>query len=295
MKTLATLAVILLSGVTACGGDAPPPASPAGPTPAGSITSTPVIAAPPVSAAVMPATPPPAEPASVTVVVSADIKKIVDAADRDAADKKLDAGRKPGEMLAFAGIKPGMKVADIAAAGGYTTELLARAVGPTGKVYGQNSQGMLDKFAAKPWAARTEKPINKNVVSVVREFDDPFPVEATNLDAVVINLFYHDAIWLKVDLAKMNAAIFRALRPGGVFIVIDHSAKAGSGTSEAQTNHRIEEPIVRQQVSAAGFTLAETADFLRNPSDKRDWSTSPGVAGEKRGTSDRFVLKFVKP
>lgn len=294
MKNFSAVAILILSGAMACGGDAPPPTAPA---PAGppETTATPIVAAAPPATAAPPAPPPVAEPTVVTVVVPADIKKIVDAADRDAADKKLDAGRKPGELLAFAGIKPGMKVAEIAAAGGYTTELLARAVGSSGKVYGQNTQGMLDKFAAKPWAARTAKPVNKNIVSVVRDFEDPLPLEATNLDAVVINLFYHDAIWLKVDTAKMNTAIFRALKPGGVYIVVDHSAKPGAGTGDAQTIHRIEEPVVRQQVSAAGFTLAETADFLRNPADKRDWSTSPGVAAEKRGTSDRFVLKFVKP
>ena len=295
MKNLSAVAILILSGAMACGGDAPPPTAPA---PAGppETTATPIVApAPPATTATAPAPPPVAEPASVTVVVPADIKKIVDASDRDAADKKLDAGRKPGELLAFAGIKPGMKVAEIAAFGGYTTELLARAVGPSGKVYGQNSQAVLDKMAAKPWAARIAKPVNKNIVSVVTDFEDPLPLEATNLDAVVINLFYHDAIWLKVDTAKMNTAIFRALKPGGVYIVVDHSAKPGAGTGDAQTVHRIEESVVRQQVSAAGFTLAETADFLRNPADKRDWSTSPGVAGEKRGTSDRFVLKFVKP
>lgn len=231
----------------------------------------------------------------VKVEVPPAIRAVVDAPDRDPEDKKLDAGRKPAELLAFAGIKPGMKVAELGAGGGYTAELLARAVGPTGVVYGQNSPLLLEKFAAKPWAARVAKPVDKNVVSVAREFDDPLPPEAKDLDAVIINLFYHDTFWMKVDRAKMNAAVFRALKPGGVYIVVDHSARPGTGSSEAQTTHRIEESVVRAEVPQAGFKLVADADFLRNPDDKRDWSTSPGAAGEKRGTSDRFVLKFVKP
>jgi predicted methyltransferase len=220
---------------------------------------------------------------------------VVDAPDRDAADKKLDAGRKPAELLAFAGIKPGMKVADLAAGGGYTTELLARAVGPTGVVYGQNSPMILEKFADKAWAARLAKPADKSVVKVTRDFDDPLPPEAKDLDAVLMVLFYHDTFWMKVDQAKMNAAVFRALKPGGVFVILDHSGRPGTGTSEVQTLHRIDEAQVRKEVTLAGFKLASEADAWRNPDDKRDWNSSPMAAGEKRGTSDRFALKFVKP
>lgn len=220
---------------------------------------------------------------------------VLEAPDRSDDDKKLDAGRKPAELVAFAGVQPGMKVADLVAGGGYTTEALVRAVGPTGVVYGHNTQGILDKFAAKSWGERLAKPINKNVVKVTRELDDPLPPEAKDLDAVFLVLFYHDTFWMKVDQAKMNAAIFRALKPGGVFVVVDHSGRAGSGTTEVKTLHRIEEAVVRSEVPAAGFRLGAEASFLRNPDDKRDWNAAPGEAGEKRGTSDRFVLKFVKP
>lgn len=220
---------------------------------------------------------------------------VVDAPDRDAEDKKLDAGRKPAELVTFAGIRPGMKVADLVAGGGYTTEILARAVGPTGTVYGHNTPMVLEKFAGKAWSLRLAKPINKNVVGLTRELDDPFPADVKDLDAVFLVLFYHDTFWMKVDQAKMNAAILRALKPGGVFVVVDHAGRPGTGDTEGGSIHRIEEAVVRSQVAAAGFRLAADASFLRNPDDKRDWSTAPGEAGERRGTSDRFVLKFVKP
>lgn len=217
------------------------------------------------------------------------------AQDRSEDDRKLDAGRHPGELLTFFGIAPGMKVAELAAGGGYTAELLARLVGPSGVVYGQNSKFLLDRFAEKPWSERLGKPVMKNVVRTDREFDDPLPPEAQGLDAVLLVLFYHDTVWMKTDRGKMNAAIFKALKPGGVYAIVDHSGRAGSGTSEAETLHRIEEKTVRDEVEKAGFKLAAEASFLRNPADTRDWNASPRAAADKRGTSDRFVLKFVKP
>lgn len=108
-------------------------------------------------------------------------------------------------------------------------------------------------------------------------------------------LFYHDTVWQKLDRAALNAAVLRALRPGGVYVVVDHAGRPGTGTSETETLHRIEESVVRSEIVAAGFTLEAEASFLRSPSDTRDWNASPSKAGEKRGTSDRFVLRFVKP
>jgi predicted methyltransferase len=229
------------------------------------------------------------------VAASPAIRAAVEAGDRSDADRALDAGRKPAETLAFFGIAPGMKVAELGAGGGYTAELLARTVAPDGVVYGQNTRLLLQRFAEKPWSARLEKPVMANVIRVEREFDDPLPPDARNLDAVLLILFYHDTVWMKVDRAQMNRRIFEALRPGGVYGVIDHSARPGTGTADAETLHRIEERVVRDEVTAAGFRLAAEADFFRNPNDSRDWNASPRVAGERRGTSDRFVLKFVKP
>ncbi len=219
----------------------------------------------------------------------------VAATDRSDADRTLDAGRLPAETLAFFEIRPGMRVAEIGAGGGYTTELLARVVGPTGRVYGQNPKFILERFAEKPWSERLAKPVNAPVVRVDREFDDPLPPEAKNLDAVLSVLIYHDTVWLETDRARMNAAVLAALKSGGIYGVIDHSARPGAGTSEVKSLHRIEESVVVAEIEQAGFELDAAADFLRNPADARDWNDSPSAAGQRRGTSDRFVLKFRKP
>jgi len=219
----------------------------------------------------------------------------VTASDRSEADRALDAGHHPVELFEFFGIAPGMKVAELGAGGGYTSELLARIVGPEGKVYGQNNQFILQRFAEKPWSERLQKPVMKNVTRLDTEFDAPFPKDLKNLDAVLNVLFYHDTVWMKADRAKMNAAIFEALREGGVYGIVDHSAREGDTTTQAQTLHRIEEKTLRAEVEKAGFRFVASADFLRNPDDARDWNASPSKAGERRGTSDRFVLKFEKP
>lgn len=231
--------------------------------------------------------PPAAAPASYAAVVSAP--------DRTADDRTLDAGRKPAELLAFAGVQTGMRVAELGAGGGYTTELLARAVGSEGTVYAQNSRFILERFAERPWSERLARPAMGNVVRVDRDFDDPLPPDARDLDAVVIVLFYHDLYWFGTDRGRMNREIFDRLRPGGLYVIVDHSGRPGSGASEVQTLHRIEEQVVRDDVERAGFRLLRTADFLRNPADTRDWNDSPRAAGARRGTSDRFVLAFVKP
>ena len=104
-----------------------------------------------------------------------------------------------------------------------------------------------------------------NVVRVDRDFDDPLPPAARNLDAVFIVLFYHDTVWMGVDRAKMNRAVFAALRPGGVYAIIDHSGRPGSGTADVQTLHRIDEQVVRDEVAAAGFDLVAEANVHAQP------------------------------
>lgn len=280
------LAAFLLSACAAAPPLEPPPPPAAEATPPAAGTP-----APPAPAAA-----PSAGPAVVDRVdVPPAVRAAVDAADRSDADRALDAGRHPAELLAFFGIVPGMKVAELGAGGGYTAELVARVVGPSGAVYGQNSKFILERFAEKPWSERLGKPVMKPVTRVDRELADPLPPEAKDLDAVLIVLFYHDTLWMEVDRDALNRAVFRALKPGGVYGVVDHSGRAGTGSTETKTLHRIEEKVVREEIERAGFKLAAEASFLRNPADTRDWNASPSQAGEKRGTSDRFVLRFVKP
>jgi predicted methyltransferase len=226
------------------------------------------------------------------------IKQAIAAPDRADADRALDAGRKPGEVLAFFKIAPGQKVGELFAGGGYTTELIARVVGDSGTVFAENTKEIMDKFARKPWTERAKKPEMKHVLGIERPIDDPFPSEAKGLDAVITILNYHDTVWMKADRAKMNKAVFDALKPGGVYGIVDHSAAAGSGLRDAADIgglHRIDEDIVKQEVTTAGFKLDGESDVLRNPDDKRDWEASPKASGARRGTSDRFVLRFVKP
>ncbi|HEV8550582.1 MAG TPA: SAM-dependent methyltransferase [Polyangiaceae bacterium] len=265
----------------ACSAPQVPPPEPPGPPPV----------PPPAATAVPPATPAPVA----TVPVSQAVADALGAPDRSADDRALDAGRKPEEWLSFFGIAPGMHVAEIGAGGGYTSELLARIVGPSGVVYAENPSSFLQRFAEKPWSERLAKPVMKNVVRSDREPDAPFPPEATGLDAVVFVLVYHDTVWLGSDRARMNRAVFDALKPGGVYGIVDHSGRPGTGTTETQTLHRIEETALVSEVEKAGFVLDSEASFLRNPNDTRDWSASPRQAGERRGTSDRFVLRFKKP
>lgn len=224
--------------------------------------------------------------------IPAYIKAAVNAPDRSADDKALDAGRKPEQMLAFFGIKPGMQVADIWAGGGWTTELLSRVVGPSGKVYSQN----IPKFPAKyqmiadQWHARV--PRLANVVEVAKPFDasDLLPVAPNSLDAVLINMNYHDMVGFKVDRDKVNQQIFTALKPGGVYGIVDHSAQAGSGARDTATLHRIDEKFLISEVEKSGFKLKASSSALRHPEDDRTW-----LVFKKRGQTDRFMLKFVKP
>lgn len=215
------------------------------------------------------------------------IAQIVGSADRSAADRGNDLRRKPEQMLAFIAVRPGMTALDLSAGGGYTTELLARAVGPTGRAYGQSPSPR----SAQALAARAKNPALANLSGVARAFEDPVPPELVGgLDLVTMMFNYHDLGHMGVDRARMNAAVFAALKPGGMLVVADHAGRPGTGISESGTLHRIEEDFLRKEVEAAGFRLQAHGDFLRNPADPRDKET-PEPAQPK----DEFVLKFVKP
>jgi predicted methyltransferase len=218
-------------------------------------------------------------------LTSAQISSLAASPDRSANDRRNDERRKPEQMLAFIGVRPGMVALDVSAAGGYTTELIARAVGPTGRVYAQTARP-----TSPTLAERTRTPAGANIVPVVQPFEDPVPapVAAGGLDLVTLMFNYHDFGHLGVDRPRVNAAVFRALKPGGLYVVADHSGRPGTGITESGTLHRVEEALVRREVEAAGFKLAATGDFLRDPSDSRDHNSTTLP-------KDEFVLKFVKP
>ncbi len=163
------------------------------------------------------------------------IKAAVDSPSRPAQDRALDAGRRPDQMLAFFGIQPGMKVGEIFAGGGYTTQLLSAAVGPDGTVYAQNPVfPPARKQIADAFQKRLANPQLKNVVAISKSYDtdDVFGVPAGSLDAVITNMNYHDLVLFKADRDKINGAIFKALKPGGEYCIVDHSTKAGSGLND---------------------------------------------------------------
>ncbi|HUH95136.1 MAG TPA: methyltransferase [Casimicrobiaceae bacterium] len=199
-------------------------------------------------------------------------------------DRSLDAVRHPSEFLEFAQVKPGLRVLDVSAGAGYTSQLLALAVGPGGTVFAQAPKPgptLLKRIADHPQG---------NLVVVARPFDDPVPDNAHGLDLVTLVLNYHDISYLPVDRAMMNAKLFAALKPGGHFVVIDHSAQTGAGISQGKTLHRIEESVVLDEVRRAGFALETESNFLRNPADPLDTPST----GAKIPT-DKFALRFVRP
>lgn len=222
--------------------------------------------------------------------VTPEIRAVVASPDRSDADRKTDERRKPDMMLAFTGVRPGMKVLEVGAGAGYSAELLARSVGPQGKVYAHNSPDAIARFIKTRFDERAAKPVMGNVVKLIREFDDPVPGDVRNLDLVTMLYEYHDTPAMGIDRAKMNRRIFDALKPGGHFVIVDHAATAGADAGVGKTLHRIDEALVRREVEAAGFKFAAAADFLRNPDDPREATSSRATF-----RVDAFALKFVRP
>ena len=218
-----------------------------------------------------------------------DYRAIVASTDRSDADRQTDVRRKPEQLLAFTGVRQGMKVLDMGAGGGYSTELLARAVAPGGTVYAQESPGGSPR-ARERFEERAKTPAMRNVVQLLRAYDDPVPSDVRGFDLVTFFFAYHDTAFMPVDRAKMNRALFDALKPGGVLVVADHSAQPGAGISVVKTLHRIEESTLRSEIEAAGFKLIVEASFLRNPGDLRD-----AIVFRPQNPVDEFVLKFEKP
>jgi len=218
-----------------------------------------------------------------------DYAALMAAPDRGDADRQTDKRRDPVPFLAFAGARPGMKVLDMAAGGGYSTELMARAVAPNGIVYGQNPADLGDKLKAS-FEARLKTPAMKDVVADIRPYDDPIPPDVHGLDMITFLFFYHDTAYMNVDRAAMDRKMYAALKPGGSLVIADHAALPGQGTSVGKTLHRIEENTLRQEVEAAGFKRVGEGNFWRNPADTHDFPSY-----KRDMPVDNFVLKFQKP
>ena len=201
---------------------------------------------------------------------------------RTERDRGMDQSRHPLELLGFAEVRPGMRVLDISTGAGYTSQLLALAVGPSGKVWAQTpkpSAALSERVAAHPQA---------NFIIAPRPFEDPVPPDAPPLDLVTLILNYHDISYLPVDRDVMNRKVFAALKPGGYYVIVDHSALQGSGITAGKTLHRIEEAFLIEEVKRAGFMLDAEAAFMRNTADPRTGSSNEAPP------SDKFVLRFVK-
>jgi len=199
-------------------------------------------------------------------------------------DRVADERRRPVDLLLFARVQPGMNVMDVSAGDGYTTQLLAVAVGPTGTVWAQTAKvrpGLEKRLADHP---------QPNIHLLVRGIDDPYPADAPRLDLITFVLNYHDIAYGPVDRDLMNRRLFEALKPGGHLVLIDHAAKRGSGLRDTKTLHRIEEAVVLDEIQRAGFVLEQEATFLRNPDDPHEQAFF-----DMKTPTDRFALLFVRP
>lgn len=207
---------------------------------------------------------------------------------RPAADTARDADRKPAELLAFAEVRPGLKVAELAPGGGYFTRLLSLAVGNRGKIYAVSSRPL-------PWLADWAG-AHPNVELQAGPATGPLAPEPVDLVWTTQN--YHDFKNRPADAsgkdgaAQYNAAAFAALKPGGVYLINDHEGAPGTGATQTSTLHRIESAAVIREVEAAGFKLEARSDILRHPADDH---TGKVFDSGVRGKTDQFVLRFRKP
>ena len=213
-------------------------------------------------------------------------------AGRPQADRDRDAVRKPGEMLALAGVHPGTTMVEMLPGGGYFTRIFSKAVGSTGHVYAVIGDAPPNPARPAPVLAIAADPAYSNVQVLAQAFTafaPPAPV-----DLVWTSENYHDLhlARLNLDVAAVNHAVFNSLRPGGLYVVVDHAATAGSPVTVADTLHRIDPAIVRREVEAAGFVFVRQSDTLQNPADPHNIPVfDPAI----RGHTDQFVLVFRRP
>lgn len=208
---------------------------------------------------------------------------------RPEGDTTRDSFRHPADIMAFAGVRPGWRIADVGPGGGYYTRLFAVAVGDAGRVYGIDRPNAPDR---PPRAILAVAPQYNNV-TVVQQGYQGWTVDQP-LDAIFISQIYHDFHLpaLNLDVPAINRDMFAQLKPGGVLIVVDHAAVDGSDLSVTDSLHRIDQATLRHEVEAAGFVFEAESQVLRNPQDAR---TERVFDSDIRGHTDQFVMRFRKP
>jgi predicted methyltransferase len=216
---------------------------------------------------------------------------------RPDADKQRDANRKPAETLAFIGVKPGETIGELLPGGGYFTRILSKAVGPKGKIFALAPQRPANAPADMPdMAARAKVIADDAAYSNVTVVQLPLPSLAAPepVDMVFTADNYHDLHNIPIlDVAQFNKLVLNSLKPGGLYVVIDHSAQSGSGLRDTSVLHRIDMETVKSEVTAAGFEfVGGSSSILANPADPRTAKIfDPAI----RGQTDQFILKFRKP
>ena len=215
---------------------------------------------------------------------------------RPAEEVALDPLRKPAELLAFAGLKPGDRVADFMSGNGYFTRIFSRVVGPAGRVYAFLPAQQLancsprETLGTRALEHDTRYPNVQVLIDAADRFTAPEP-----LDVVWMSLGYHDlhdSFMKPLDVAALNSAVYRALKPGGVYLIVDHVAAAGSGLRDTETLHRIDPESLRAEVTAAGFVLEAQSAVLRNGADSHTLKVfDPAI----RHRTDQLVFRFRKP
>jgi predicted methyltransferase len=213
---------------------------------------------------------------------------------RSSADLKRDSLDHPAEVLRLAGIKPGMQVADYLAADGYYSELLSYIVGPKGHVLLINNAAY-DEWSENHWRDRLANGRLPNVEHRTVEVQH-LGLPDRSLDAILLVKVYHDLYWVategpwpRIDPAVALAEIARVVRPGGVLLLVDHSAKPGTGSADAGRLHRIDEDYARRDFEKHGFRFVSKSDVVRRADDPRDQIT---YKGPMVGKTDRFVMVF---
>lgn len=210
---------------------------------------------------------------------------------RPEKDRERDADRHPADVLTFAGVKPGDRVVDVGPGSGYYSRIISNVVGANGRVIAFNPTWVADKFPkAKDAPAGMVAEGYTNIEGSVQPmdsiaFDKP-------VDVVFMSQLYHDQHWQKIDIAKMNKAIYAALKPGGIYFIIDHTAPAGTTDAQIDGLHRIDPAVVKAEVLAAGFTFEGESNLLKNAKDPQNVNVfDPSI----RGHTDQFIYKFRKP